>query len=319
MECLNNQNLDTCINYCNLLVQTTKYEDIDNLWDCVDRDAQIPPIIYGERKCNSLTRYGKVRPSKKECYEKISINPENDFKGIYDAKLAYCKFIMKNEPYETWATCNAEWGVQYDEEDCQYMFTNEQQSIDMLFSCIKWKAELKLSKERCNYLPLSILQNFNRNITWPNTYLTRDLDVVINGTNGTNATANATGNATANATSMNGTVPKVENKTMGPEVYYNSNVTMTEMEILDSRFRCYVDMLLIQKDREYCQNSTITGPEYFACISRNKITIIPDDVLFRYGRGSYAGIGYGPAQTAEMDATGIGKDASRYIYELTGL
>ena len=43
-------------------------------------------------------------------------------------------------------------------------------------------------------------------------------------------------------------------------------------------------MLLIPKDREYCQNSTITGPEYFDCITRNNITVIPDDVLFRYGR-----------------------------------
>jgi len=41
--------------------------------------------------------------------------------------------------------------------------------------------------------------------------------------------------------------------------------------------------------------------------------------LFKYGRFSYQGIGYDPDQTAEMDATGIGKDASRYIYELTGL
>lgn len=78
-------------------------------------------------------------------------------------------------------------------------------------------------------------------------------------------------------------------------------------------------MLNITKDREFCQNSTITGPEYFSCIYRNNITVIPDDVLFKYGRGSYAGIGYDPSQTSEMDATGIGKDASRYIYELTGL
>ena len=41
--------------------------------------------------------------------------------------------------------------------------------------------------------------------------------------------------------------------------------------------------------------------------------------MFRYGGSSYKGIGYGPEQTAEMDATGIGKDASRYMYELTGL
>ena len=94
---------------------------------------------------------------------------------------------------------------------------------------------------------------------------------------------------------------------------------MTEDQILRSRFLCYLEMLNIKKDREFCQNSTLTGPEYFDCIYRNNITVIPDDVLFKYGRESYAGIGYDPAQTAEMDATGIGKDASRYIYELTGL
>lgn len=94
---------------------------------------------------------------------------------------------------------------------------------------------------------------------------------------------------------------------------------MTEDQILRSRFLCYLEMLNITKDREFCQNSTLTGPEYFDCIYRNNITVIPDDVLFKYGRESYAGIGYDPAQTAEMDATGIGKDASRYIYELTGL
>lgn len=53
-------------------------------------------------------------------------------------------------------------------------------------------------------------------------------------------------------------------------------------------------MLGIPQDREYCQNSTITGPDYFKCIKRNKITVIPDDVLFKYGRESYAGIGYDP-------------------------
>jgi len=94
---------------------------------------------------------------------------------------------------------------------------------------------------------------------------------------------------------------------------------MTDMEILEARFSCYLVMLGRPQNREYCQNSTITGPEYFACISRNNITIIPDDVLFKYGRESYSGIGYDPKQTAEMDATGIGKDASRFIYELTGL
>jgi len=92
---------------------------------------------------------------------------------------------------------------------------------------------------------------------------------------------------------------------------------MTETQVLDARFNCYLNMLDITQDREYCMNSTVTGGEYFACIKRNNITVIPDDVLFKYGRGSYAGIGYDPKQTSEMDTTGIGKDASRYIYELT--
>lgn len=86
MECLNNQDLDACIDFCRLLVATTKYVNVDNLWTCVDKDAQIPPKVFGERKCNSLTRYGKVRASKKQCYEDVNINVDNNFKDIMDAK-----------------------------------------------------------------------------------------------------------------------------------------------------------------------------------------------------------------------------------------
>lgn len=52
----------------------------------MDDNAKIPPKIFGERKCNSLNRAGEVRPSKKECYEKIHVTAANDFEGIYDAK-----------------------------------------------------------------------------------------------------------------------------------------------------------------------------------------------------------------------------------------
>jgi hypothetical protein len=65
MECLNNQRLESCIDYCRLLVDTTKYTQILNLWDCVDTVTKIPPRIYGERKCNARNRKGEVRPSKK--------------------------------------------------------------------------------------------------------------------------------------------------------------------------------------------------------------------------------------------------------------
>ena len=75
----------------------------------------------------------------------------------------------------------------------------------------------------------------------------------------------------------------------------------------------------ISRDREFCQNKTTSDPDYYDCIVRNNITVIADDVLFRYGGSSYIGIGYGAEQTAEMDATGIGKDSSRFMYELTGL
>ena len=45
---------------------------------------------------------------------------------------------------------------------------------------------------------------------------------------------------------------KWNNKTAVPGVDYNKSIVMTEIEILDARFRCYKDMLLIPKDREYC-------------------------------------------------------------------
>lgn len=45
--------------------------------------------------------------------------------------------------------------------------------------------------------------------------------------------------------------------------------------------------------------------------------MIADDILFKYGSGSYIGVGYNSTQTAEMDKTGLTKDASRYMFELT--
>jgi len=100
MECLNNQRLESCIDYCRLLVETTKYTEIVNLWDCVDAVAKIPPKIYGYRKCNSLNRKGEQRPSKKKCYDDININKENLFKGVYDAKHSYCKWEIRNVDYD---------------------------------------------------------------------------------------------------------------------------------------------------------------------------------------------------------------------------
>lgn len=47
--------------------------------------------------------------------------------------------------------------------------------------------------------------------------------------------------------------------------------------------------------------------------------MIADDILFKYGKDSYLGIGYESNQTAEMDKTGLSKDASRYMFELTYL
>lgn len=52
----------------------------------MDDNAKIPPKIFGVRKCNSLNRKGEVRPSKKECYDKIRVNKENRFEELYDAK-----------------------------------------------------------------------------------------------------------------------------------------------------------------------------------------------------------------------------------------
>lgn len=94
---------------------------------------------------------------------------------------------------------------------------------------------------------------------------------------------------------------------------------LTEEESLDFRYNCFKYMLGITRDREFCQNKTNSDPDYYQCIVNNNITVIADDVLFRYGGSSYLGVGYGEDQTAEMDATGIGKDASRYLYVLTGL
>lgn len=65
-----------------------------------------------------------------------------------------------------WTTCNEEWKVKYDEEDCQYIFMNEKQSMDMLFSCMKYQAKLEMGKLRCNNLEIPIIQNFMGNITW---------------------------------------------------------------------------------------------------------------------------------------------------------
>ena len=61
--------------------------------------TKIPPRIYGERKCNSKNRKGEVRPSKKKCYDDININEENEFKNVYDAKHAHCKWEIKNVAY----------------------------------------------------------------------------------------------------------------------------------------------------------------------------------------------------------------------------
>jgi hypothetical protein len=94
---------------------------------------------------------------------------------------------------------------------------------------------------------------------------------------------------------------------------------ITEEESLDYRYDCFKLLLNITRDREYCQNKTKSDAAYYDCIVENNITVIADDVLFRYGAQSYLGIGYDTEQTRQMDATGIGKDASRYLYILTGL
>ena len=63
----------------------------------------------------------------------------------------------------------------------------------------------------------------------------------------------------------------------------------------------------------------MTDTEYYNCIIKNNITVIDDDILFKYGISSYLGIGYDAQQTADMDKTGLSADASRYMYELTYL
>lgn len=77
---------------------------------------------------------------------------------------------MKTKSYKEWSACNPFWKVKYDEEDCQYIFINEQKSIDQLFSCMKYQAKLKMGKLRCNNLDISILNNFRGNITWETQY-----------------------------------------------------------------------------------------------------------------------------------------------------
>ena len=99
----------------------------------------------------------------------------------------------------------------------------------------------------------------------------------------------------------------------------SSHSHLTAHESLELRYDCFKQMLGQDRDREFCQNMTETDQEYFNCIKQNNITIIGDDVLFKYGSASYKGIGYDKQQTTEMDRTGLSKDASRYLYELTNL
>ena len=42
-------------------------------------------------------------------------------------------------------------------------------------------------------------------------------------------------------------------------------------------------MLGQDRDREFCQNKTNTDKKYFECIEINNITVIADDILFKYG------------------------------------
>jgi hypothetical protein len=89
----------------------------------------------------------------------------------------------------------------------------------------------------------------------------------------------------------------VENGTTG-EVYiidkvYEIRHPLTEEESLDFRYNCFNYMMNISRDREFCQNKTLNDGDYYDCIVRNNITVIADDVLFRYGGSSYLGIGYG--------------------------
>jgi hypothetical protein len=136
--------LDSCIEYCQQLVKTTKYTTINNIWDCIDEYAKIPPRIYGEKKCKALAKdvdRTKIYVVRKECYDKLNINKENSFLGIYDAKLSYCKTLLRaavkgpaflpggkeiitrfgekafefTPAYEKWYWCNYDLGVKYDE------------------------------------------------------------------------------------------------------------------------------------------------------------------------------------------------------------
>ena len=91
MECLENKELESCFQYCLLLINTEKYPEIKNIWECIDEYAKIPPRYYGEKKCNTWDRYGRVR-DKKLCYDRININEANGFYDIYDARLAFCKW-----------------------------------------------------------------------------------------------------------------------------------------------------------------------------------------------------------------------------------
>ena len=84
-------------------------------------------------------------------------------------------FLMR-KTYEQWKNCYTEWKVTYDEEDCQNIFINEKQTIDQLFSCMKYQTTLPMDKNRCNNLENSILYNFKGNITWDSFYKERDLD-----------------------------------------------------------------------------------------------------------------------------------------------
>ena len=67
---------------------------------------------------------------------------------------------------------------------------------------------------------------------------------------------------------------------------------MSAEESLDMRYNCFKYMMDIDRDREFCQNKTHSDESYFKCIVDNNITVLADDVLFKYGADSYLGIGY---------------------------
>jgi hypothetical protein len=111
-----------------------------------------------------LNRTGGVR-DKKECYDDININEGNNFYDIYDAKLAFCKWQMKNKDYEIWKLCNPKWGVRYDEDDCSFRFLKSKySSFARLKICWIEKAKLPPTKDRCNNLPKAILEKFDENL-----------------------------------------------------------------------------------------------------------------------------------------------------------